>query len=754
MFPTPAALRSLFLMAVLAAGAATAARAADPTPGPPITIQRASRPIVMDGDLADWEGMTPITVWFETRVGDNVEPQVKNVGYLSYDEQYLYAAFQFEDPQPRLVRAPISDHDQLSGNTDYGGIIVDSSNDGKSAVMFLANPNGLMYDAVTNDASGEDSSPDFYWETQGKITDTGWSMEIRVPFSSLRYSKESNPTWGVMLYRNYPRDRRYQFFTARLPRDVSCFICNSSKMTGLAALPHGSHLVVAPYANGERADAPTAGLGSPLESGDVDTEFGVDVKWSPLASAAIDATVNPDFSQIESDVAQITANERFALFYPEKRPFFLEGIDLFSTPWQAVYTRSVTEPTGGLRMTGDAGNTAYTALGVQDQGGGVVILPGPQGSGFADQDFKSNVGIIRMRRDFGQSFVSLLGNGRMINDDDGGGYNAVFGPDFQWRPNPSNSITGQALWSSSETPNRPDLATEWDGRKLEDYALLLSGSHNTEKLDVFVQGQDIGPDFRADQGFIPQVGYREIYFQSGYTIRPKDRFLSRFRLFTTDWYDEDYDGNHLSSRVSVGAGMDGLWNSFIRVEVNRDDILIGDEVFPRLRPYFQLDMSPGRLFNRVFFEAFVGDEIDFANARQGTGATFNGSLTLRPADRLELRANGSLRWLDVDDPALGSGQLFVAQVERLRASYSFSSKSFVRLIGQYVQTTRDTSLYTFPVTEKDAGFGFSGLFAYKLNWQTVLYVGYGDEQAFDGATDKLQPSARTAFAKVSYALQR
>src|SRR5206468_7994637 len=142
----------------------------------------------------------------------------------------------------------------------------------KSAQMFLANPNGVQYDALTNDATGEDSSPDYFWDAVGKITATGWTLEIRIPFSSLRYSNEAEPTWGILLYRNYPRDRRYQFFTARLPRDVNCFICNSSKLHGLADLPHGSHLVVAPFATGERSSAPRAGLGTPLESGDVQSD--------------------------------------------------------------------------------------------------------------------------------------------------------------------------------------------------------------------------------------------------------------------------------------------------------------------------------------------------------------------------------------------------------------------------------------------------------------------------------------------------
>ncbi|MFI5371239.1 MAG: DUF5916 domain-containing protein, partial [Candidatus Eisenbacteria bacterium] len=705
------------LGSILLAWSPDDAWAAAPKPGPPLTIQRAAGPIVVDGDLSDpgWQGITPITTWFETNVGDNVEPQVRNVGYLAYDDKFLYAAFHFEDPHPEGVRAPLGDHDNVSSATDYAGVIVDSRNDGKTARMFLSNPKGVQYDAVSSDVTGEDSSPDFYWDSMGKITATGWDLEIRIPFSSLRYANDSNPTWGILLYRNYPRDRRYQFFSARLPRDVNCFICNSSKMAGLAELPHGSHMVLAPFATGGRTDEAADGLGAPLQQGPVETQLGADLKWSPLADATIDGTINPDFSQVESDVAQIGANERFALFYPEKRPFFLEGIDLFTTPFQAVYTRSITAPSGGLRATGRTGTTAFTALVTHDKGGGLVILPGSQGSDAALQEFGSDVGIMRLRHDMGPSFVSVLATGREI---DGGGHNAVIGPDFQWRPRPAEAITGQALWSDSRTPNRPDLAAEWDGRELSDHALLLNWSHNTPKFDWFIQGQQIGPEFRADEGFVPQVGFSEGYFETGYTLRPKDEFLSRVRLFTIDYYDADPDGNELARRVSVGAGMDGKLNSFVRIELNRDDIRVGNELLGRFRPRVYVQASPTRLFNLIEVDSYFGDEIDFANAREGSGTTIVTILILHPGDHLELRNDASGRRLYVTDASGRSGRLFNASVERLRAQWSFNSRSFIRLIGQYVRTIRDPSLYTYSVTPKDADLSGSALFAYKINWQT------------------------------------
>jgi hypothetical protein len=727
--------------------------AAEAKPGPPLTIARASGPIVLDGNLDDaaWKAATPVTQWYETNVSDNTEPKVKNRAWLVYDDHFLYAAFEFSDPQPGLIRAPLGDHDNLSGYTDYGGVIVDSRNDGHTAQLFLANPRGLQYDALTSDVSGEDNSPDYFWDSAGKITPTGWNLELRIPFSSLRYADAAHPTFGIMLYRNYPRDRHYQFFTARLPRDVNCFICNESKLTGLENLPHGSHLVLAPFGTAARTDEPSGGPGSALADGKVIADAGLDLKWSPLANTAVDATFNPDFSQVESDAAQIGANERFALFYPEKRSFFLEGVDLFSTPLQAVYTRTVTSPSMGLRVTGREGTTAYTALVAHDRGGGLAILPGAEGSGFAAQDFRSDVAVVRLRHEAGPSFVSVLATSREV---EGGGNNRVAGPDFLWRPRPTETFTGQALFSRSETPNRPDLAGEWDGRALSGHAMLLNYQHADAHFDLTLQGQDLDREFRADDGFIPQVGYRESYVETGWTVHPKDRFLSRLRLFAIDSYDEEQDHKVLGRRMTAGAGMDGKLASFLRLELNREQFLVGDALLTRFRPRVQLQASPGRVVNSVTLDTYFGDEIDFDNAREGSGLTLTGTVTVRPGPHTELAARSSNRWVNVDAGGGHQGRLFRAAVERLRATYMFNARSFVRLIGQYVVTTRDPSLYTFAVSQKSESLNGSALFAYKLNWQTVLYAGYGDDREFTGVTGRIEPASRQVFTKLSYAWQQ
>ncbi|HEX9492560.1 MAG TPA: carbohydrate binding family 9 domain-containing protein, partial [Thermoanaerobaculia bacterium] len=191
--------RALFLLVTFATASLFAA-------GPTIQISRAAGPIKVDGDLSDpgWKGATRVDQWYETNPGDNVEPKVKSVGYLTYDDRAFYAGFEFFDPEPSKIRGPFNDRDHIGGNTDdYGGVILDTRNDGKTAILFLVNPRNIQYDAVSDDTTGnEDQSPDFFWDSATKITSTGWTLEIRIPFSTLRYSGAA-PKWGIMLYRNW-----------------------------------------------------------------------------------------------------------------------------------------------------------------------------------------------------------------------------------------------------------------------------------------------------------------------------------------------------------------------------------------------------------------------------------------------------------------------------------------------------------------------------------------------------------------------
>ncbi|MBW8862574.1 MAG: carbohydrate binding family 9 domain-containing protein, partial [Acidobacteria bacterium] len=502
--------------------------------GETLHISRATGSIKIDGELSDegWKGAVPVATWYEVNPGDNTPPKVRNIGRIAYDDRFLYAAFEFDDPNPRAIRAPYSDRDDSGGGFyDFGGMFVDAGDSGRTATLFAVTPRNIQQDSVIDDASGEAISPDFFWESATKITARGWTLEMRIPFTSLRYQNGDPQTWAILMYRNYPRENHYQFFSAKLPRGYNCLICHANTLEGLQRLPGGGHLVAAPYVSSTSS-----------------------------------------------------------------RSFFLEGVDLLQTPIQAVYTRTVTAPAWGGRITGKEAGVRYTALVVEDEGGGSVVLPGARGSSFASQDFASTVFVARAKRDLGRSFV-----GALVTDREGresASYNRVLGPDFQWRPNGTEAITGQWLVSDTRTPNRPDLTHEWTGQSLTSHAGQVQWTHTTTRLDSSAMFKDVGDGFRAEAGFVPQVGYREASAGAGWTFRPTG-FASKLRTFVEVDRQVDRAGELIGRDLQTGVAMNTRWNGFMLFRYIDDDIQIGNRSIGRRQLGYSAQFSPSRLLSTV-----------------------------------------------------------------------------------------------------------------------------------------------------------
>jgi hypothetical protein len=737
-------------VAVVAAAAPAAAQVV--TRGETYAITRAKGPIVVDGNLLDegWRDAVRIERWYEVSPGDSIDPPVKSTGFLTYDDKFLYAGFEFEDPNPGRIVAPLGDHDYLSSTFDFGGIFLDTRNEGHTAYEFFVTASNIQFDAVTDDSSGENASPDFFWESATRKTDHGWTLEMRIPFSSVRYRNVDPQTWGIILFRNYPRDFRRQIMSMKIPRGNQCLVCLENSLTGLAKLPSGGHLVAAPYVALNQPAHPEGGLGTPLVNDSFEHKIGIDLKYTPNADNTLDGTVRPDFSQIESDTAQISTNQRFALFYPEKRPFFLEGVELLATPIQAVYTRTIAAPDWGGRATGKLGGVNYTALVADDTGGGSIVIPGPNSSSLAPQDFHSTSFIGRAKKDFGLSFVSVLMTDRESGSD---GHNRVIGPDFQWRVHGTDTFVGQWLASDTTTPDRPDVNPTWTGASFQSGAAQVTWNHNTEHYDASAIYKDFGAGFRADNGFVPQVGFREQYGETGWTFRPHG-FLSRLRpFFMLDRQVERDTGATIFNSVNLGANMDTKLNGFMLFRYEQAHVRAGDEVFPRQQVAWYTRINPSRHFQNVGTDGFLGQEADYANVRPGRGGTVNLNASINATNHLVFDLIFNTDWLHVDDSAGVSSPLFTSRVERLRANYTFTARSFVRVIGQYVSTDRDPTLYLTPTTAHDGFFSGSVLFAYKINWQSVMFFGYGDDRALD-QQQHLQKFDRQVFVKVSYAFQR
>lgn len=745
---------------MLACGAAAAGRKdapEQPDAGswstPVISVPRATGPVVIDGELSDppWASAARIDIFYEYNPGDNLPPRVRTLAWLMYDQDALYVAVQADDPHPERIRAPIVERDQVFGDQDNVALFIDTRGDRRVAVQLRVNPRGVQADATVNDATGnEDFSPDFFYDAAARITDKGWNAEFRIPLRSLRFDagRAAQP-WSFFLVRNYPREFRYQISSVRVPRGITCLLCRAATLEGITDLPSSGGLVAAPHVTAQ-AGSSAPRPGAPLERRALDGEAGLDVKWTPSADTALDAAVNPDFSQVESDVAQIAVNNRFALSYAEKRPFFLESVDLLETPLGAVYTRTVTDPRWGARATGRVGRTAYTLLAAEDAGGGLVVLPRPTSSGLARQDFRSWVGIARARRDLDASFVGLLATAREIQ---GGGHNHVVGPDFQWRPGQHDALAGQFLWSDTRTPPLPELAAEWDGRRLQAHAAQLEWRHSTPTLDWRAEVADVGHDFRADLGFVPQAGIRQVVGGAGYSFYSAHGVLSRVRPFLAFSHVDERGAGPVERFVQAGANLYGKRSLFGQAWALREKVASGGRLFGVTQVGAYATLSPSRRVPSLTLRGVFGGEVDADNVRAGRGAELSLNALMRPGPHLSLQADSVLRWLDVRGAAGQRERLFTSQVQRLRATFNFTSRTALRLIGQYVGTSRDPALYVFDVARRDGALTGSLLFTYRLDWQTALYVGYGDQRALDDAA-RLRTTSHELFLKVSYALQR
>jgi hypothetical protein len=703
-----------------------------------LTIDATPAPVVLDGSLDDaaWSHATKFDKFYEYVSGDSSGPPiVPTTAWVTYDDKFLYVAVDCIDPEPSKIRAPYIDRDRVHGDQDFVALVLDTTNEGRTAIQLRVNPRGVQGDAVNNDASRtEHFTPDFFYDAVARIHDKGWSVEMRVPLSTLRYPKSETQTWRLMIVRNYPRAYRNVMATSIIPRGANCYVCNMEQVTGFRNLPDAGNLTLAPYATAQESDG--------VSQGTEGVDVGVDAKWTPNARTVVDVTVNPDFSQIEADVPEIAVNERFAIFYPEKRPFFLEGIDMLDTPIEAVYTRRINSPSMGIRASGRSGSTSYTTLVAQDRGGGLLVLPGPLGSRYATDDYAATSTIGRVRRDIGDSFIAFLGTMR----EGSGGYNRVFGPDLQWRPTATDRVVGQFLLSD----------TNDDFGRGRGHAARVQWLHQTRNYEGSLFYQDYGDHFRADLGFVPQVGFRQAAAFLARDSYPVKRFFTRVRTQLNVDRSEDRHGNLLMQSVVPGFFGRGRFNSTFNANLLvKQRVQVGPRMLERTYLDFAFQLNPARSVPAVGLSGRVGQAIDFVNAQVGDGADLTATVVLRPTDHLLLENYATRQYVDVP-----GGRLFTADVWRVKATYSFTASSIFKVIGQRVHVNRDPFLYGAKIPRHSGDALLSFLYTYKLNWQTLFFVGYGDTQVV--ASD-LRPTTgqydyesidRTFFVKVSYAFQR
>lgn len=707
-------------------------------------IHEASGPIRVDGSLDEeaWKTASSIPLAYEWHPGDNVPPATKTDVLLTFDRQNLYVGFRAYDAKPAAISAHLTDRD-IPFSDDTVGFMIDTFNDQRRAFQFRVNPLGVQMDATNSDVDGsEDWSWNAIWASEGRITSDGYVVEIAIPFTQLRFPRGSGvQTWGFMASRDWPREDRHRMRTMPTDRGAPCLICQFDKLSGFRDLRPGRNLELDPtitaHQTAERKPFPDG----ELKADDAKVDPGLSMRWGITPNVTVSAAVNPDFSQVEADAAQLAENERFALFFPEKRPFFLEGADFFSTPINAVFTRTVADPEIGMKVTGKENKNAFGAVITRDRVNN-LIFPGYDGSRLTSIDQNVNAVVARYRRDVGKtSSIGVLFTGRSAS-----GYsNGVGGVDGLFRFTQADSLTFQYLRSATEYPH--DVAAHFKQplSSFSDDAFNIRYNHSTRNWQWTARYSDLGPGFRSDSGFVTRVNVKQPsgFVQRNFWGKP-GQWYTQIQLFAGADWTTDSAGNIKENGQDLQVTYRGTRQTLVQATYSPNREYFRGVYYDDPRWNFYVETRPSSSIYAYFFTR-GGKTIDFSNERQGDVLVFEPGGELNLGRRLSVSLDYTTERLDV-----AGGRLYTANLTQSTIIYHFNIRTLARAIVQYSDVTRDPSLYRALVDRRSKDLFTQFLFSYKINPQTVFYVGYSDSSFGDDRVD-LKRADRTLFLKIGYA---
>ncbi|WP_286262862.1 carbohydrate binding family 9 domain-containing protein [Thalassotalea atypica] len=708
--------------------------------------------IVVDGsmDEAVWQEATVLELKYENNPGEGVAAPVKTELYLYENGTTLNVAFKAYDPNPEKIRAALRDRDSL-WQDDNIGIILDTFNDERSAYEFFANPFGAQGDMTMDDTDGwdEDDSWDAIWDSSGQITDFGYVVEMSIPFSSIRFPEsDGTKTWNVAGWRNYPRDVRHQMATHKSNRNIKCNICQFDQLIGFESAQTGNNFQITPTLTVSRNDEKPEVPGD-WEDGSVETEPGLDVRWGITQDIVLNATINPDFSQVEADAGQLDVNNTFSLFFPEKRPFFLDGASYFDTnSFNLVHTRNIAEPDYGVKITGKNSDHTYGLM-IANDSNTTHLVPGNIGSDIATLDQESELAIASYSMDVGErNNIGLLMTHRNADDYN----NTVVSVDGSYWFNQTDSLKFQV--ARAETDNTDYVQEEFElAPEQKGNAASLRFSRNTRDYNLKASYTNVGTDFRADLGFMSKVDYERVVLGGRRTYYGEnDATFTRWGYFG-DWdktYDQD--GNLLEEEFEIHGNLQGKMQFYTNFGVVSRERFYDDEYFDELQFMMYARFTP---ISGLQFHNFIrfGDQIDFANTRLGDALDIEPEMNWDVNEHIRIELSHRFNELEVDE-----GRVFTANLTDLRLKYQFDMRSILKLVIQYTDIDRNVGLYTYDDIEdkpesNEKFFSTQLIYSYKINPQTLFFIGYSDGGYQDDSLDNLERDQRTIFTKFSYAWQ-
>lgn len=683
---------------------------------------------------------------------DGQPARIETTAFLGYTDDALHVVFLGFDPDPGALRAHLVRREEVFAvNDDAVELRLDTLGDRRQSYYLVSNPLGVQLDAAWPELEGQyDESFDLVWHTRGQRTPRGFVVWMSVPFRSLRFNPLSGQPWGIYLGRWVPRTGEWSFWPHISNRQQS-LLSQMARLEGLEGITAGRGAQVIPYVSSRafRALDRRAPGGPAFVRDRLDSQLGLDAKFVVKDALVLDLTANPDFSQVESDAPQITANQRFEVFFPEKRPFFLENAGLLRTPMTLLFTRRLADPRFGARLTGKLAGWTVGGLVADDEAPGTVTAPGDPSSGRATW-----AGVGRLsRRLAGQSSIGAIITHRNFD----GRTNTVGGVDTSVRLGRVWSAEGQ--WVASRWAASAERAVQTGSA----YTFSLSRTGRTVGSVTRVGGATA--DFVSELGFIPRTDFHQATQSVTYTARPASTLndWGPTLLLERVWR---HDGTPVDWRARPSLSFNFRRSTTFTAFVERSRITLEPAAAQPLAldpntwglsastsPKPAWSLSGGVVLGRAVNFTPAGRRLPEAGDHVETRVT----LGLRPLT--PLRVDNT--WLRTN-LALTDGRAFLTDIVRTRWAWQFTREWSLRVIGQYEATRTDAALTTIaPRRNLNADLLLTRL----LNPWTALYVGYngnaqnvellqlGDGRRTIRRTGTLSPDGWQVFVKWSHLLR-
>ncbi len=482
--------------------------------------------------LGDFEGMEPasdlarkmlkIDKFTQQEPRDGAPASQPTEAYLGYTGKNFYAVFLCFDKEPKKIRARMLRR-ELIDDDDQVGLWLDTFHDQRHAYFFYSNPYGIQQDGLFAENGGPDNTFDTVWHTSTKMSNRGYMVMIEIPFKSLRFRQQPSLTWGVILIRVIPRNSEHSFFPPNSNR-IQGMLTKEGTINGLQEISPSHNIQFIPYTSvgAFRALDERDPAGDRFTGKHVEPKAGLDSKVVIKDSLVLDATINPDFGQIESDDPQVTVNQRFEVFFPEKRPFFQENANYFQTPLSLVFTRRIVDPLYGVRLTGKEGPWAIGAMLANDRSPGRSVIDTDPLSGQS-----AYFGVLRVNRELGKNnSIGFIYTDRELHTSPNTfcssvrceiGFNRVGGMDAQFKINQNWQMNAQAV--TSETKFQ-------DGTHESGPAYQVYAERSSRALEFNTMYQDISAGFDSETGFINRTDFRRFSNFIGPTFHTEGKYLT------------------------------------------------------------------------------------------------------------------------------------------------------------------------------------------------------------------------------------